>query len=158
MGTWVRKTNWLVRRLPKWLGRQLCPRLWLWWWWSPSRFPRWLRISPGPSKFRFALILKRVLVSARDESSLQIFENSAEERVTTELYSVSGMPSCSESSWRRFRLNSENRSFSKLKRRTLAFKGESDGGRFLFCLERNDVVVAGAFQDFRQVFNAQSCS
>lgn len=53
-----------------------------------------------------------LLVSERLESSLQIFENSALDKVTIELYSVSGIPNYSESSYKRFKLNSENLSFS----------------------------------------------
>lgn len=44
--------------------------------------------------------------------SLQILENSEEERVQIELYSVSGIPSCSLSRVSKFKVNSETLSFS----------------------------------------------
>ena len=46
-------------------------------------------------------------VSLKAVSSLQIFENSADGIVTIEPYSVSGIPSYSLSSVRRFKLNSD---------------------------------------------------
>jgi hypothetical protein len=45
-------------------------------------------------------------VSLRELSSLQIFENSFEFKVTTEEYSVSGIARCSLSRVMRFKLNS----------------------------------------------------
>ena len=52
-------------------------------------------------------------VSAMEANSLQILVNSAEGKVTMELYSVSGIPNCSLSKDKRLRLNSETLSWTR---------------------------------------------
>jgi hypothetical protein len=79
-------------------------------------------------------------------NSLQSLENSEEGRVTIELYSVSGIPSCSESNDKRLRLNSEILSYSGFyKGFTIVFEGESNGSGVFFCLHSDDIIIGGTF-------------
>jgi len=72
-----------------------------------------------------SLLVSMLIVSDKFANSLHVLAKSADGKVTIELYSVSGIPNYSESSWSKFKLNSENLSFLCPSKVNLMVEGSS---------------------------------